>query len=139
MSMDNKTVARRVIEEFNRGDLEAGAQLLSPDYVYHGPTGDTRGPNAWKELAQMYRTAFPDASMSIEAQIAEGDLVVTRLTARGTHLGDLAGIAPSGLPVVIPILLMDRIVDGRLAESWEAFDQLRMLQAIGAIPLSQPA
>lgn len=134
MSTENKAIARRVIEAFNRGDLDAAAGLLAPDYVYHGPNGDLRGPEGWKQLAQIYRSAFPDASMTIDDQIAEGDCVVTRSTATGTHLGELAGVAASRRFVTVPIILIDRIVNGRLAELWEAFDQLGMFQQIGTIP-----
>ncbi len=134
MSAENKAIARRAIEGFNRGELDAVTALVSADYVYHGPNGDLQGPDGWKQLAEVYRAAFPDATMTIEDQIAEGDRVVTRTTATGTHRGDLGGIAASGRFVSVPIILIDRIVDGRIVETWEAFDQLGMFQQIGSLP-----
>jgi steroid delta-isomerase-like uncharacterized protein len=135
MSSDNKAIARKVIEMFNQGKLDAVAELFSTNYLYHGPTGDLSGFAGWRTLAQMYRTAFPDAVMSIDDQVAEGDRVVTRCTARGTHAGPLGSVSASGKIVVVPIILIDRIAGGRLVETWEVFDQLGMLQAIGAIPV----
>jgi steroid delta-isomerase-like uncharacterized protein len=134
MSTENKNISRASIEAFNRGDIDAMVQIVSDNYVYHGPTGDISGRNAYRQLVQMYRTGFPDVVMSIDDQIAEGDKVVTRATARGRHLGDFAGLAPTGKAVAVPLMLIDRIENGRIVESWEAFDQLGMLQALGAIP-----
>jgi len=134
MSTENKRISREFIEAFNRNDFDAMVEFLADNYVYHGPTGDVSGPNGFRQLAQMYRTGFPDVVMSIDDQIAEGDKVVTRATARGRHLGDFAGLAPTGKAVAVPLILIDRIEDGRIAESWEAFDQLGMLQSLGAIP-----
>jgi len=136
MSTENKNIARTVIESFNRGDLDAMVQVIGDNYVYHGPTGDISGREGYRQLAQMYRTGFPDVEMMIEDQIAEGDKVVTRVTARGRHLGDFAGLAATGKAVAVPLILIDRIANGRIAESWEAFDQLGILQALGAIPVT---
>ena len=134
MSPDNKAVARKVIELWNQGMLDAEAELFAPNYIYHGPGGDVSGFAGWRTMAAMYRAAFPDAVMSIDDQVAEGDRVATRATARGTHRGPLGSVPASGKHVVIPIILIDRISGGRLVETWETFDQLGMLQAMGAIP-----
>jgi steroid delta-isomerase-like uncharacterized protein len=72
--------------------------------------------------------------MAIEDQVAEGDKVVTRWTATGTHKGELMGIPPSGKKVRVTGIAIDRLEDGKIVESWSSFDQLGMLQQIGAIP-----
>lgn len=134
MSADPKAVARLLIDIFNRGTLDDADGVLASNYTYRGPGGDVHGAAGWKQLAQMYRDAFPDVVMAIDEQIAEGDRVVTRFTARGTHRGALAGVAPSGRFVSVPCIAIDRIVDGRIVESFELFDQLGMFQAIGTLP-----
>jgi len=134
MSADPKAVARLLIDIFNRGTLNDADTVLASNYTYRGPGGDVHGAAGWKQLAQMYRTAFPDVVMTVDEQIAEGDKVVTRFTARGTHRGPLAGVAPSGRFVTVPCLTIDRIVGGRIVESFELFDQLGMFQAIGTLP-----
>jgi len=134
MSAETKAVARLLIDIFNRGTLNDADGLLSSNYVYRGPGGDVHGAAGWKQLAQMYRTAFPDVIMTIDEQIAEGDKVVTRFTARGTHRGELAGVAASGRLVTVPCLTIDRIVGGQIVETFELFDQLGMFQAIGTLP-----
>src|SRR5438132_2457508 len=109
---DNKNLVRQYFEEiWNRGDLDAIDRLFSPDFVRHGPAlegGDLRGPEGMKQLVRMYRTSFPDLKVPIEDQVAEGDVVVSRWTANGSHQGDLMGTPPSGKRATVPGVLIDR-------------------------------
>src|SRR5919199_1295411 len=95
----NKRISWRLQEEvFGQGKLELVDELLAPDYVSHAP-GDpelSRGPQDIKELVRAYHSAFPDIDFAVEKQVAEGDTVVSRWTARGTHRGEFMGVAPSG-------------------------------------------
>jgi predicted ester cyclase len=134
MSAENKAVVRRVLEGLNHRNLDDAASVLAPDYVWHGPGPDVHGPAGWKQLAAMYLSAFPDLVMTIDDQIAEGDRVATRYTARGTHRGELAGVAASGRYVTVPCLSIERVVDGKVVESFEVFDQLGMFATIGTLP-----
>ena len=61
----------------------------------------------------MYRAAFPDLQMKIEDEVVEGDVVVTRWTARGTHKGELMGVAPSGKQVVVTGIVIARFATGQ--------------------------
>jgi predicted ester cyclase len=79
-------------------------------------------------------TAFPDLHFTIEDQIAEGDKVVNRVTARGTHLGDFRGIPPTGKQVTVAGITIDRIAGGKLVESWTSWDFLGILQQLGVVP-----
>ena len=82
MSEENKAIARRVLKEVfsGQGDLEVADELFAPNFVGHDTASpeDIRGPEGVKEFAGMYRNAFPDVQMSVEDQVAEGDMVVTR-------------------------------------------------------------
>jgi predicted ester cyclase len=82
----------------------------------------------------MYRNAFPDVQMHVEDQVAEGDMVVTRWIASGTHQGDLMGIAPTGNRVTVAGTSIERVVNGKIEETWDNYDALGMMQQIGAIP-----
>lgn len=87
-SEENKDISRRADEElFNRGNLSIADELFAPDFVYHDPVSheEWRGPESVKRYAAMLRVAFPDLHQTIEEQIAEGDKVAYRWTARGTH------------------------------------------------------
>jgi steroid delta-isomerase-like uncharacterized protein len=138
MSEENKTLARRFLKEaFNEGNLDVVDEIVASDYVLHDPTlpdEEIRGPEGFKGFVQMYRSAYPDTDITVEDQIAEGDAVVTRWTARGTHQGELLGVAPSGNRVEISGITIDRFSEGKFAESWTSYDALGMLRQIGAIP-----
>ena len=138
MSEENKAIARRALEEVfsGQGNLEVADELFAPNYVGHDPASpeDIRGPEGAKEFAGMYRSAFPDVQMSVEDQVAEGEKVVTRWIASGTHLGEIMGIAPSGNRVMVTGTSIERIVDGKIVETWDNYDALGMMQQIGAIP-----
>lgn len=82
----------------------------------------------------MFMSAFPDTKMTVEQQIAEGDKVVTRWKAQGTHKGELMGIPPTGKQVTVTGISIERIVGGMIVESWEEFDQMGMMQQLGVIP-----
>jgi predicted ester cyclase len=65
-------------------------------------------------MAGMYRNAFPDVQMSVEDQVAEGDMVVTRWIASGTHQGEIMGIAPTGNRVAVAGTSIERVVEGKI-------------------------
>ncbi len=137
MSEENKEKARRFLQEaFNEGNFSVVDEIFASDYVLHDPAipDEIRGLEGVKGFVQMYRSAFPDTHITVEDQIAEGDDVVTRWTARGTHQGELFGVAPSGNRVEVTGITIDRFSEGKFAESWTNYDALGMLQQIGAIP-----
>lgn len=82
----------------------------------------------------MYRSAYPDTHFTVEDQIAEGDKVVTRWTGRGTHQGELMGVAPTGNEVTVRGIEIDRIVGGRIEETWVNYDTSGMMQQLGVVP-----
>jgi len=94
-----------------------------------------RGRDEFKQLLSLYITAFPDARFTVEDQIAEGDRVASRYTFRGTHQGELMGIAPTGKQVTVTGMIINRIVNGKSEEGWLNFDALGMLQQLGAAPV----
>ncbi|MGH2986921.1 MAG: ester cyclase [Solirubrobacterales bacterium] len=128
---------RTLIEEvWNRGNLALVDKLVSPDFRGHSssPETDTRGTEGYRQYYAALRTAFPDIHFTIEDQIAEGDKVVTRWTARGTHRGEYAGVPATGREGVIAGVTTDRIADGRSVECWTNLDELGMLRQLGVIP-----
>ena len=141
---ENKELIRRFFkilqqEVWPSGNVQPAAALLAPDWVYHDPSTPLRGHEGFQQLITMYRTAFPDGQFTIEDLVAEGDKVLTRFTARGTHTGELLGIPPSGKAVEFSVLSLVRIEAGKIAEEWERFDTANMLQQIGAMPAPRQA
>lgn len=137
MSAETKAIARRLLEEaFNGGNLATVDELVDPGFVNHDPASaeQAHGIEGAKASIGGYRAAFPDLRIAIERQIAEGDYVVTRWTARGTHQGELMGLAPTGKQATVTGITIDRIRAGRIVESWSNWDTLGLLQQLGAVP-----
>ena len=136
-AQENKAVSRRVAQEiFNGGNLDLADELYAPDYVLHDPSlpEALHGPEGIKQYAAMSLGAFPDAHVTVEDQIAEGDKVVSRWTATGTHTGDFMGIPPTGRSIEISGITINRFSGGKIAEDWYQSDDLGMMQQLGVIP-----
>lgn len=138
----NKDLCRRFIQKiFNESELSLIGDFLSPDVVSHELAGalgdhDPRGQNVqWMaDLVYLYRCAFPDLHVEILDQIAEGEKVVTRLRMRGTQTSALMTIPASGNEIDITGMRIDRVLDGRIVESWFQLDMFGMLTQIEALP-----
>ena len=100
----------------------------------HEPDEDVRGIEGLKQFVSMIRSALPDLRITLEDDIAEGNKVVSRWGAQGTHQGELMGIAPTGNHVAITGITIHRIENGKIVEEWENWDALGLMQQIGAIP-----
>ena len=122
---ENKAIARRALEEIfsGQGNLEVADEIISPNFVGHDPVSpeDSRGPEGVKEFAMMYRNAFPDVQLSVEDQVAEGDMVVTRWTASGTHREEFLGVPPTGSQITMSGIEFDRVIDGKIDEAWVSY------------------
>ena len=131
---ENAALLRRTWEEVSRKNLDIFDEVYAPTVQYHGPDGDIECPAGLKEMVSGYLGAFPDMQITVEDVIASGDQAVSRVTLRGTHQGDLQGIAPTGKRIEISGMNLVRIENGQIVEEWENIDMLGLMQQIGAIP-----
>src|ERR1700675_1072345 len=136
MSTDPEAlVVRQHQDIWSRGKLLPYSEVFAPTFVGHHPgRPDWIGPNGVREAVNAIRTAFPDFSESIEDIIVNGDKVVTRFTASGTHLGVFRDLAPTGRRVAIEEIGIFRIADGKIAEKWGLIDRLGLFEQLGASP-----
>lgn len=140
MPEGNEAVVRRLIEEvLNRGQTGLLAEFVAADYVGHDPFGDHYGPEGRRIVVAEYRTAFPDLALTIEDLVAARNTVVWRFTLRGTHTGPFMGVPSTGRGVTATGIAIDRLADGRIAESWMSLDALGLLRQIGAGPVITPS
>jgi steroid delta-isomerase-like uncharacterized protein len=135
-SEQNKKIVRRAFEEPWKGNLAVVDELVASDYIGHDPAvpEPLRGPAGVKEFIATYREAFPDGRITVEQQLAEGDLVATRWSGRGTHEGELMGIEPTGKQVTVSGLTISRLEDGKIVEEFQNWDTFGMMQQLGATP-----
>ena len=135
-------VRRWYLEVFAQGRLDLVDELFTADClshdVYAPPGGWPRGPEGARAAASTWCAAVPDLQFKIEDQVADGDRVVTRWTGWGTNRGVLLGIPPTGRSFMVGGVSIERIAEGKIAESWVYFDMLGLLQQLGALPASEP-
>lgn len=132
---ENKRVARYFYEVIsNTGDVSEIDKYISPDYteVYNAERIQTGIKGAIEHIKGV-KTTYPDLKLTIEKQIAEGDWVVTHLTARGTHLGTWIGMKPTGKKLEFTAINVDKIVDGKIVEHGGAANLLFPFLEAGVI------
>lgn len=135
----SKSVARRFFEEQDRLRGGPAPELCAPTYtarIASNPPLDLAGH---QQFAAMFYGAFPDLYHTIDDLIGEGERAVVRFGLHGTHTSDFMGIPATQKRVDVSAIAFLRIVDGRVAELIGEFDQLGMLQQLGAIPAPEPA
>jgi steroid delta-isomerase-like uncharacterized protein len=132
----NKAAIQRFVERaINQHNVDEFDDYYSPDLVDHAlPPNIPQGLAGRKLFAATFFAAFPDMHITIEDLVAEGDKVVARQSARGTHQGELMGIPPTGKQITITGMFAFRFENGRMVEQWELFDQMSMMQQLGVLP-----
>jgi steroid delta-isomerase-like uncharacterized protein len=133
---DLKSLNHRWIKAFNDRDWKTESALRSSDFrAYLSGSKEPLDNTAWSGFMASFTGGFPDSQILIESCIAEGDTVVTRWTLTGSHQGAFQGIPPTGRQVKFAGLEFNRVVDGRLVEHYSMFDNVALLQQIGAMPV----
>jgi predicted ester cyclase len=117
---ENKRIVTRYLEALDRKDFEALKEH----------------PGLYQTAARqpMVRAAFPDLQTTIEQQVAEGDTVATRGVMEGTHLGTFMGVEATNKHLTWTVLVMDRIVDGKIVLHYANADWVGVLVKLGALP-----
>lgn len=131
----NKAVMREFAQARDRADYE---RLLAPEFTLMLADG-AHSREEFLQHVGYYAAAFSDTTFEIKELIAEGDKVVTRAIYRGTHTGELRGLAPTGKSFAIDAVLIDRLEGGKVVEHRSLFDMLGLMQQLGAVPPPQPA
>lgn len=131
ITANQQIIQRRVEEIWNQGKLATIDELIAANLISNG---QPIGREGFRQFVTAVRAAFPDIHFTVEDSLAEGDKVAIRYTGRGTHQGAFAGIPATGKSVQFSGIDIFRIANGQMAEEWLMYDQLGLLQQIGAIP-----
>jgi steroid delta-isomerase-like uncharacterized protein len=141
MATNQLTASKQVVESFiqelfTRGDLDAVDRYLDPGFVNHNPPfpGAPDGPEGMRVAGAMFRRALPDWRSEVDQYIEEGDLVVERFTASGTHRGELLGVPATGKTVTLHGINIFRVKGDRIVERWGQLDELGLLRELGLAP-----
>ncbi len=130
----NAALVRRFVDEVLHGaEPNRVDELVAADYVDHAlPPQMPAGLESMRQVLGMLRAVFPDLQYTIEDVIAADDKVVVRFTRRGTHAGPFMGLAATGRVAQWTGMDIFRLADGKIVEHWTNFDQLGMMQQLGA-------
>ena len=133
----NKQLARDCFTAFLAADEGWWYSHIASDFRRHDPglPFEVVGPEGVKRLADLLLPGIPDLELPIEDVIAEGEKVLVRLRVRGTHGGDLMGIAATGRKIDIGVLDRFQFRGGRLIEHWASLDNLGLPRQLGVTTL----
>jgi len=134
-----KTESRKsLVQRFNdevwgKGNLDVVYEVFAPDYVRHDlrPGNPPPGPDGQRKIASDFRAAFPELKTAIVFMVVEGEFVVSRWTAEGTHTGDWNNIPPTGKRIRFCGVNIYRIRNGKVIELWNHRDDLGVMQQLG--------
>ena len=127
----NKAIIIKAQEAWNKVDIEALKEIYSPDYVWHFAGEGTLSLEDLIEDLKWEKTGYPDRTYSIEDIFSKGDKVVSRYVYRGTHEGDREGFPATGKKVEMEGIIIDRIENGKIVESWDVADLLSLYEQLG--------
>ena len=132
---DPASIGRDFLESFNRRDFDHIRSLFHDQYSYTGGDGQRHdGPEAGMVNPQMYASAFPDVQIEIRSIHVAGNTAAVEFTARGTHQGELMGIAPTGRKIEVTVCTILEIRDGKIEAEREYYDSAHMMQQLGVMP-----
>ena len=132
---DNKAIIRRYWDgKWNIRQPAVLDELMLPDVTYHGTSMEMHGIEEYRQVYAGYLRAFHDSEAVVEDLVAEGDKVASRVTISAVHKGELASIPATGKTITLRLFTMFRLAEGKIAEEWEIFDELGVMQQLGAIP-----
>jgi predicted ester cyclase len=146
---DNKAIVQRFFEEVqNKGNVAAVDELLAPNIILHFESPSDVPVSSEmqlslegiKQVVSEFRSTFPDLYYTVDLLVAEGDLVVSRVTAHGTHTGAYRGLTYKGMPptgkqVTWTETQIFRLAAGKIVEQWSNEDDVGRLQQVGALPM----
>ncbi len=117
-----RAAGAEILRAINDHDWEAVRRICRPDYIHHAPGVPQANLEKYVATLQIAVTAIPDVTIEVQQIIATDEYATLRYTAHGTHLHDFHGIPPSGKNIVLPVLGLVHVKDGRLVEGWYQFD-----------------
>ncbi|HEY4789535.1 MAG TPA: ester cyclase [Bacteroidales bacterium] len=127
---------KEVVIRFNKEFLEKGNAAVLREIVSENFINQTAPPNTPNDVSgliqfvEVLHKGFPDITVHILDQVAEGDLVASRKIITGTHLGEIMGHQPTGKKVTINVMDFVRLKEGKYIEHWGRNDIMQVIQSL---------
>jgi predicted ester cyclase len=136
---DIRALATDAFSRFNEsGSRDAFFDAYDPDVALHGYPGALQGLDGLRAFHEALWEAFPDARLTVEDLVVEGDRAALRYRLQGTHHGPYLGVAPTGLGFDVEGLTLLRLAHGRVVEEWHSPTELAILRQLGAVQANVP-
>jgi len=137
----NLEIARKAWDALNAHSVDRWTKLLDEKFIWESDTlpEPVRGRDTAHRMMQMYLRALPDLQFAIDQMISDGDYIVTRYTATGTHRGELMGIAATNRRAGIHGCTVTEFRNGKLVHSWGYWDTGHLLRQLGVLPHPEAA
>jgi steroid delta-isomerase-like uncharacterized protein len=127
----NKEVVNNAHKAWAKGDIEGLKEIYSPDYVWHFAGEGILSLEDLIEDVKWEKATYPDKIVNIEDLITRGDKVVSRYIIKGTHEGEREGMPAKGKKIEMEGIIIDRIENGKIVETWEVSDLLSLYKQLG--------
>jgi predicted ester cyclase len=131
MSEENVELVRNHFIALGKGDFLTAKEQLADDYVAHSPDGDFPGKEAQMQRWQRLGGAFERGKSSIHDVFGADDKVAIRLSGKFTQTGDWMGVPAAGQQATSSRIIILRVKDGKIAESWRESSDLQVLRQLG--------
>lgn len=128
---ENKALVFRLYKEFDQGNLDGFAVSIDPSFVANVLGTTTLDWEGFKRFGQAFLAAFPDGRHVFDYVVAEGENVVTIGTYQGTHQGEMQGILPTNRRLKLPVMHLDRVVNGKIVEHRGLANQVDFMGQLG--------
>jgi predicted ester cyclase len=131
---ENKAISRDFLDGlWNRRDSSVADRYIAANHKPNGPFTDQfpAGPEGVRQFSAAFLTAFPDVRCRVDRQEAEGDTVRSYVTFMGTQTGQLMNIPATNRKATVPVVITDRLVNGKIVETWNEWDPEDMLRQLG--------
>jgi steroid delta-isomerase-like uncharacterized protein len=132
MSTDLMNPVNKFYQVYNENALDMWEEAMSPSYVGHVNGQDVPNRETGKGFIQALLVAFPNINYTVNDTVIQGNKVVSRWSATGTHTGDLFGMPPTNKDVNMIGITIFRIENGQIAELWDVWDQAGLMEQLNA-------
>jgi steroid delta-isomerase-like uncharacterized protein len=127
------TIHREIANLWNQRDWSGLRNVLHSGYSYTSGLGKEMTGEAMLNIAMMFSIAFPDAKLEVKQVYTQGDVAIAEMVSRGTHQGELLGVAATGKPVELLLCNVIELRDGKVYREREYMDMLTVMTEIGVV------
>ena len=130
---DKKALVLRLYEKFDKGEWDDIAEAIDSNFTANVLGTTTLDWEGFKQFGNAFFAAFPDGRHVFEYVVADGENVVTIGTYQGSHKGEMQGISPTNTKLKLPVMHLDRVVNGKIVEHYGLANEVDLMRQLGVV------